>query len=127
MKSVTKLVFPSRFVHTLSEGFIKYVLQSPLVDLGACKECMSLPLFNVFIFIFMQFSANTMPNNRLAPHSGVGAPSGKSWIRHCKSLTTASGTRQTRFPFPVSVDSGRSRFLSKGVNPILIQFFYKKT
>ena len=58
---------------------------------------------------------------RLAPHSGVVAPSGKSWIRHCKSLATASGWSQTHFPFPVSVDSGRSRLLSKGGNLILIQ------
>ena len=33
MKSITKLVFPFRFFHTLNEGFIKCVLQSPLVDL----------------------------------------------------------------------------------------------
>ena len=37
MKSVTKLVFPFRLVHTLNEGFIKCVLQSPLVDLEGAQ------------------------------------------------------------------------------------------
>ena len=34
-------------------------------------------------YIFMQFSAKIMSNNRLAPPSVVGAPSRKFWIHHC--------------------------------------------
>ena len=43
-----------------------------------------------FLFIFMQFSAKLLPNNRLASDSlGLAPPSGKSWVRRC--MTPESG------------------------------------
>ena len=39
-----------------------------------------------FLLIFKQFSAKSLPNDRLVPLPGVGAPFKKSWICHCYSV-----------------------------------------
>ena len=45
------------------------------------------PLGSIYL-IFMQFSANIVPDNRLLPPLlGMAAPSGKAWIRHCNFKT----------------------------------------
>ena len=114
MKSVTKLVFPFGFVHTLSEGFIKSVLQSQLGDLGGPPV--------QFVSIFMQFSANTMPNNRLAPLSGVGAPPfGNPGSATVGPWLLIRGQARPTFHSLFQSTVADPDFLSKGINPILIQ------
>ena len=46
-------------------------------------------------FIFMQFSAKNLQNNRLAhPLWELSPPSGKSWIRHCSRWMTSDNFEQ---------------------------------
>ena len=46
------------------------------------REVADPPLSPILFFIFMRFSANIMPNNRLVPPEVGAPPPGKSWIRH---------------------------------------------
>ena len=50
-----------------------------ILNSGGSKGALGTPPWDPISFIFMQFSAHILPNNRLVPPS----PLGKSWLCHC--------------------------------------------